>query len=67
MNPETGYNLARKLLHDTYGKSHIGAQACVRQAVDGPHLRGDDADGLNSLAQILRDSFLTLSDLGEKS
>ena len=33
MNPKTGYNQARKLLHDTYGKWHIVAQACVRQAV----------------------------------
>ena len=67
MNPETGYNQARKLLHDNYGKSHIVAQACVRQAVDGPQLRSDDADGLNSLAQTLRDCLLTLSDLGENS
>ena len=67
MNPETGYNQARKLLHDNYGKSHIVAQACVRQAVDGPQLRSDDADGLNSLTQTLRDCLLTLSDLGENS
>ena len=45
MNPETGYNQARKLLHDTYGKWHIVVQACVRQAVDGAQLRSDDTDG----------------------
>nr|CAB3263159.1 uncharacterized protein LOC104265735 [Phallusia mammillata] len=62
-----GYQQARQLLYDHFGKSHIIAHACVRCVVNGPELRPNDAAGLSELAQSLRDCLLTLSDIDEHS
>ena len=59
MRPQRGYDEARQLLFEQYGRSYIIAHACVKRAVDGPQMQINDADDLRAFAQCLRDCYLT--------
>ena len=62
-----GYDKARQLLYQRYGKPYKIAQAYIEKLVDGPPIKPNDAKALTELALCMTKCQLNLSEIGYNS
>ena len=67
MNAEAGYLKARKLLESNFGQKHKIAMAYVDKVTNGPVIRAEDAEALESFATLLASCTNTLKAIGYSS
>ena len=64
MNPEQGYNEARRLLKERYGQTYKITAAYVQWLTEGPSIRSEDGDALVKLSTQLTSCTNTLKEIG---
>ena len=64
MNAEAGYLKARKLLESNFGQKHKIAMAYVDKVTNGPFIRAEDSEALESFATLLASCTNTLKAIG---
>ena len=67
MNPEAGYLKARKLLESQFGQKHKIAMAYVDKVTNGPAIKAEDAEALESFSTLLASCTNTLKAIGYSS
>lgn len=65
--PDEGYAQAMQILQERFGRPHEIIQAVTRGLLEGPKLVNADLDGLRDLAMLMRNSLLTVGQLGRPS
>ena len=64
LRPVDGYNEARQILHDIYGRPHVIARSYIDQLVRGSDIRPSDVQGLQKLGLLMQKSQRTLGQMG---
>ena len=67
MNAEAGYLKARKLLESNFGQKHKIAMAYVDKVTNGPFIRAEDSEALESFATLLARCRNTIKAIGYSS
>ena len=67
MNAKAGYLKARKLLESKFGQKHKIALAYVDKVTNGPAIKAEDAEALESYATLLASCTNTLKAIGYSS
>ena len=64
MNPDEGYQEARRLMKEKYGQNYKIAAAYVDRLTNGPPIRGEDGNALQKFSVQLTSCKNTLKDIG---
>ena len=67
INPEGGYLKARRLLESQFGQKHKIAMAYVDKVTNGPAIKAEDAEALESFSTLLASCTNTLKAIGYSS
>ena len=60
LEPSEGYEKAKEILYENYGRRSVIARAYIKKLVKGPVIRSDDSKALIKLAQELEECNTTL-------
>ena len=60
LEPSEGYEKAKEILYENYGRRSVIARAYIKKLVKGPVIRSDDSNALIKLAQELEECNTTL-------
>ena len=60
LEPGEGYEKAKEILYENYGRRSVIARAYIKKLVKGPVIRSDDSNALIKLAQELEECNTTL-------
>ena len=60
LDPDTGYEKAKKILFENFGRRNVIARSYITNLVKGPVIKPEDSNGLIKLAQDLEECNATL-------
>lgn len=64
LEPKQGYERAKGILHNRYGRSHIIVRSYIDKLVNGSQIKPSDYDSLSKLSLEMQKCEITLSQLG---
>ena len=67
LHPTEGYQKAKSILYENYGRRNIIARAYVKSLINGPVIKQEHSDALFAFAYSVEECYTTLNHLGYQS